>query len=453
MQLTIHASGPDVKVISYLLAKNPNNLYERCVNGHLVRMFYSKFVDEELEVTFFVTPDPIELSRNSSARYDITSYINDREFAVSSIFCTLLRTALGTALNGKPKEEYEPWVDHAFSFRFEFGPLSSSLSDKKIVQLFEPIGYDVTIDYGEVDYSVDIKTKSTARYLTLNGMTTLQTGLRQLFVLIPVLDNYKHYYIDEKEIEKIQRYGEGWLDAHPEREYIFQKALRFKEVYSLVESENDRNSVQMTKEESDVKVRLNDLRYEKIISHINRLESKDSIVDFGSGEGKLSVRLGFVPGVKEILSVEPSESAALKALKRFEKADEKEGFLRPTTMMGSLFYYDERLKYKDVMILCEVIEHIDEARLPKIMTTILEEYQPGVLIVTTPNQEYNQVYDMAEGVRHHDHRFEWTRDEFSSWCEEQNHAGRYELQFDGIGEEHDHFGFPTQMCMFVRKER
>jgi 3' terminal RNA ribose 2'-O-methyltransferase Hen1 len=453
MQLTIQASGNDVEVISFLLAKNPNNIYERSQNGHLVRMFYSKFTEEEVEVTFFVTPDPIELSRNSSEKYDITSYINDREFAVSSIFCTFLRSALGTALNGKPKEEYASWVSHAFPFKFEFGPLASNLSDKQILDLFEPLGYGVTITYGDADYNLNIKSKSSARYITLRGLTTLQTGLRQLFVLIPVLDNYKHYYIDEKEIEKIERYGEGWLDHHPQREIIIQKALRFKEIYSLVENEKDNGTTEESKKESDIKVRLNDLRYEKIIQHINRLEKRESIVDFGSGEGKLSLRLGFVNGVKEIMAVEPSESATIKALKRFQKVEQKENFLLPTTIMGSLFYYDERLKQKDVMILCEVIEHIDEYRLTKIMNTILNDYQPGVLIITTPNQEYNQVYDMAEGYRHPDHRFEWTREAFYEWCNQQNKEGKYELLFDGIGEEHDRCGYPTQMCLFTRKER
>src|SRR5690606_5945699 len=112
MQMTIRATGDNVKAVSYLLAKNPNNLYERNQKGHLVRMFYSTFTDTELEMTIFVTPDPIELIQNSANSYDITHYINDREFAVSSIFLSLIRSALGTALNGQPKEEYAEWVSH-----------------------------------------------------------------------------------------------------------------------------------------------------------------------------------------------------------------------------------------------------------------------------------------------------------------------------------------------------
>jgi 3' terminal RNA ribose 2'-O-methyltransferase Hen1 len=448
MQLTIKATGNNAEVISYLLAKNPNNLYERRNNGHFVRMFYNKFSHEEVEVTLFVTPDPIGLARNSSETYDITSYINDREFVVSSIFCSFIRSSLGTALNGKPKEEYAAWVDHAFNIEFSFGPVASDLSDQQIIELFNPLGYEVKISYGEANYQMDIKNKSTARFIVLKGLTTLQNGLRQLFVLIPVLDNYKHYYIDEKEIEKIERYGEGWLDTHPQRETIFRRALRFKELYRSVEKDTGTNQKGKVLEN---KVRLNDLRYEKIVDCINNLNNKESIVDFGSGEGKLSVRLGFVKGVREILAVEPSEYATLKAIKRFEELKDKEDFIQPTPIMGSLFYYDERLKSKDIMVLCEVIEHIDEYRLPKIMATIFREYKPKTLIITTPNKEYNQVYDMGKEYRHPDHRFEWTREEFHEWCIGQN-PGNYELTFDGIGEEHQSFGFPTQLCLFTHKE-
>ena len=449
MQLTIRATGDNVKAVSYLLAKNPNNLYERNHKGHAVRMFYSLFTDTVLELTVFVTPDPLTLMQQSSNAYDITHYINDREFAVSSIFTSLIRSAFGTALNGQPKENYVQWVNQPFLFDFGIGPVVTDLSDEKIRRLFEPLGYEVGIEYGETNYAFQMKVKSTARYLTLTGNVTLQKGLQQLFVLIPVLDNYKHYFIDENEIEKIKRYGEGWLDTHPEKTFIIQKALRFKEVYSLLEERKENNTSQEKSVSS--KVRLNELRYKRIVEVVSNLPVKKSVVDLGSGEGKLAVQLGFIDGVQEILAVEPSEKEQLKARRRFEKVKDRTAFVEPTPMWGSLFYYDERLKNKDVIILCEVIEHIDEERLPKIMDLLLRDYKPGVLLITTPNREYNEVYDMQDAKRHDDHRFEWTRAEFEQWCAEKNQSGHYELTFDGIGEMHAIHGFPTQMCLFVRK--
>lgn len=446
MQLTIRATGENVKSISHLLSKNPNNLYERNQKGHLVRFFYSKFTEDELEATIFVTPDPIGLIQNKTNSYDITHYINDREFAASSIFLSLIRSALGTALNGQPKEEQMEWVEHPFAFTLELGPVNSALSDRQLRELFEPLGYGVEITQPELHYSFRLKESSQVRMISLAGIQTLQNSLRHLFVLIPVIDDYKHYFIDEKEIEKLERYGEGWLEKHPLREVIYRRALRFKEVYSLVEN----TTAEAPKAEPVKKSRLNELRYEKIAETAETLHPK-TVVDFGSGEGKLAVKLGFVSGVREVLAVEPSEVEIIKAKKRFEKAKGQEAFVEPETLWGSLFYYDERLKDKDLMILCEVIEHIDEMRLPKVFDTLLHLYSPKSLIVTTPNREYNEIYDMAEHFRHDDHRFEWTRAEFRSWCAERNTKGIYELEFTGIGEEHPEQGAPTQMCLFRRK--
>ncbi|MBT2636763.1 MULTISPECIES: 3' terminal RNA ribose 2'-O-methyltransferase Hen1 [unclassified Bacillus (in: firmicutes)] len=447
MQLTIRAVGENVQVISHLLAKNPNNLYERNQKGHAVRLFFSSFTEREVEATVFVAPDSLELVKNQGNQYDITHYINDREFAVSSIFISLIRNALGTALNGQPKEDYIKWVKHPFDLEISFGPVASGLSDLQIVDLFEPLGFDVSINRPKIEYSFKLKSKSTVRFITLKGRTTLQMALRQIFVLIPVLDNYKHYFIDEKEIEKLKRYGEGWLDDHPQKSFILKKALRFKNVYELVEGqEKDAAAPEMKK------IRLNDMRYEKIVETVKDFEDKESIVDLGSGEGKLSTRLGFIPGVKEILAVEPSEDASIRAMERFAQAEGKDDFIKPTQLWGSLFYYDERLKGKDVVILCEVIEHIDEDRLPKVFQTILQDYRPKNLVVTTPNKEYNALYEMDTKFRHGDHRFEWTREEFEAWCSARNTEGDYELIFDGIGELDEQFGFPTQMCIFKRKE-
>lgn len=417
----------------------------------MIRMFYSKFTDNELEITIFVTPDPIEMIQNGSNSYDITHYINDREFAVSSIFLSMIRAALGTALNGQPKEEYTEWVTHPFPFTFELGPVNSSLSDQQLENLFEPMGYQVSITRPELDYSFHLKEKSAVRILSLAAIQTLQDALRHLFVLIPVLDDYKHYYIDEKEIEKINRYGVGWLEHHPMRETIYRRALRFKEVYSLIENENGKADAEKAEGTARKKgTSLNELRYAKITETAAVLKPK-SIVDFGSGEGKLAVKLGFIDGVGEVLAVEPSQVETMKALRRFEKVESKEKFVEPVTLWGSLFYFDDRLKAKDLMILCEVIEHIDEPRLPKVFDLILHQYAPKSLIVTTPNREYNEVYDMDDHFRHADHRFEWTRQEFQEWCKKTNHSGLYEIEFEGIGEEHPGQGFPTQMCVFKRK--
>ncbi len=182
---------------------------------------------------------------------------------------------------------------------------------------------------------------------------------------------------------------------------------------------------------------------------IKQLPRKSSIVDLGSGEGKLSSLLAYIEGVEELLAVEPSEIAMKKALKRFEALEGVS--VSPTPTWGSLFYYDARLQHKDVIVLCEVIEHIDEERLPKIMSLLLTQYSPQTLILTTPNAEYNKVYELNT-MRHNDHRFEWTREQFQKWCSAMNTHEQYELSFTGIGDQHELYGQPTQMCIFRKKE-
>lgn len=446
MQLSLTVRGPGAEAVSHLLAKNPNNLYERGEKGLTVRLVYSTFSSEEVQFLIFVKTDPIDLVKNSPDLYDITHYINDREFATSSIFVSSIRKALGTALNGKPKEEYASWVEYPFEMELSFGPVATDLSNRELEALFVPMGYTVKIEYGESF----IREKSSAKFITILGNQTLQNTLKHISILIPVIDNYKHYFIDERELEKLDRYGEGWLENHPLKALILKRSLRFQKIIS--QSRFYEKETKTQEKEEFPKVRLNDLRYEAIINYIETLPKKETIVDLGAGEGKLSVKLGFIEGVKEILSVEPANKARLKALERFDQIKEKHGFVEPKSVPGSLFYYDERLTNKDVMILCEVIEHIDEYRLDKVFETIFKDYRPEVLIVTTPNQEYNVVYDMDEKMRHHDHRFEWTREELRQKMEAWSKHFPYQMSYQGIGEENQLYGHPTQMVIFRREE-
>ncbi|MFF2450394.1 3' terminal RNA ribose 2'-O-methyltransferase Hen1 [Neobacillus sp. NPDC058068] len=446
MQLSLTVRGPGAEAVSYLAAKNPNNLYERNEKGLTVRLVYTAFSSEEVQFLLYVKTDPINLVKNSPDYFDITHYINDREFAASSLFVSAIRKALGTALNGKPNEEYAAWIGHPFEMELAFGPIASDLRDPELEALFTPMRYSVEIERGKSF----IREKSTARFITIKGNQTVQNALKHVSILIPVIDNYKHYFIDEREIEKFDRYGEGWLENHPLKALIVKRSLRFQNMIS--QSKFFEKVPKLDEKDVVPKVRLNDLRYEAILNYVKGLPKRETIVDLGAGEGKLSVQLGFVEGVKEILSVEPANKSRLRAMERFEQAKGKRGFIEPKSIAGSLFYYDERLNNKDVMILCEVIEHIDEYRLAPIFETIFKDYRPRVLIVTTPNQEYNVVYEMDDVMRHKDHRFEWTRDEFLQKVQEWTKDNPYQVSIQGIGEEYQPYGHPTQMAIYRREQ-
>ncbi|WIM41190.1 3' terminal RNA ribose 2'-O-methyltransferase Hen1 [Paenibacillus sp. PK4536] len=480
MYLTIKATGTHASMISHLLAKNPNNLYDRTEKGARIRLVYTSFQPEETEVLLFVTPDPIDLVKGSPDHYDITQYINDRELVVSSLFCSYIRPALGTALNGKPKADYIDWVEHPFTLHMSMGPVASDLPDSMIESLFQPLGYEVQMERGEIDYSFDLKNRSTVRHIQISGQQTLQHMLRQLYILIPVLDNYKHYYISDDEIERLQRYGEGWLSTHPQHDLIIKRSLRFapliKEYEQKVAKNEDITNVSTElsthqAEASEMKselsedqdkqydsnqteppvIRLNELRYRAIVEQVSQLPQHKQIVDFGAGEGKLSVRLGEIEGVEQIWAVEPSMQSQLRAIDRFAKLEGRTDYVIPVVTTGSLFYRDERWVDQDVIILCEVIEHINEVRLPQVIHTLFTDYRPQTLIMTTPNREYNEVYQMGKDeIRHTDHRFEWTRAELEQYCTQWIQDRPYTFTLSGIGEKHEQYGQPTQMVVFHR---
>ncbi|AYV66644.1 MULTISPECIES: methyltransferase domain-containing protein [Niallia] len=450
MQISLKVYGEHARMVSHLIAKNPHNLYERKEKGGLVRIVFTKNEEHEVQILFFVTVDNMELTKNQTNFSSITHYINDRESAVSSIFCSVLRKAVGTALNGKPKDEFKEWVNYSFPLEITFGPLSTKLTNHELAELFEPLGYELTIENGKVLLPKSFAKKSSAKFITLKAKQTIQDCFRHLFVLIPVMDQYKHYYIDEKEVDKLKRYGEGWLSSHPKRNEIIKESLVFSDLIEksrLIESKpSEEKQAPLTKKKS-----LNQWRYEKIIETVKKLPHNSRIVDMGAGEGKLTAQLGFISGIEELIAVDPSEREQLKAKKRIEALVDKPDFLLPTFKWGSLFYYDSELEKKDIFILCEVIEHIDENRLGKVFDTIFTKYKPYHVIVTTPNQDYNAVYDMNEAKRHSDHRFEWTQQQFEEWTKYWESHANYKVQIDGIGEYIEGYGYPTQMAIFSQK--
>lgn len=77
-------------------------------------------------------------------------------------------------------------------------------------------------------------------------------------------------------------------------------------------------------------------------------------------------------------------------------------------MQSSLTCRDDRLAGFDAVVLMEVIEHVDVARLPSVERSVFAHPAPRTVVVTTPNAEHNVRFpDLAQGGRrHHDHRFE-----------------------------------------------
>ncbi|MFC4354974.1 3' terminal RNA ribose 2'-O-methyltransferase Hen1 [Chryseomicrobium palamuruense] len=441
MQLRIRSSAPHANVLTHLFAKNPGRRHERHEKDQAVRFTYLTATDEEIDALLYVETNPMSWTKSADGPIDITHYIHDRNIVTSTVFLSLIRTTLGTALNGKVKDEWAEWVDHKFPLIVTVGPVATAYSLEEVTRLFEPLGYTATYKLPKEETVLKETARKSVFLLTLEGTVSLKMLLSHLWILLPILDAEMHHFLDNEQVEKLKRYGEGWLDKHPLREDIVRKYVKFPGLVEQFIPKQERGNTQP---------RLNDARYEWIAEQID-VQKTRTVVDFGAGGGKLSERLAFMPGIEQIWAVEPSARALKKAHKRFEALTNRNGCSVPEAAWGSLYYYDAQWKDKGAIVLCEVIEHIEEERLPTIFNMILHDYFPKHLILTTPNSEYNAVYGL-ETSRHTDHRFEWTRAEFQEWCEKMNLHQIYTITFHGIGEHHPEFGSPTQAAIFTRKE-
>lgn len=269
----------------------------------------------------------------------------------------------------------------------------------------------------------------------------------------------------EAEVEKLLRKGEGWLEAHPARDLIVRRYLRGfgglvrqanSQLDDRVEAEDFEEHAQRDSAEEAIEkpIRLNDQRMERVVALIRELGGM-SVLDLGCGEGRLLRELLKVPGLSKITGVEVAPRVLAGASHRL-KLDHMPDMKRQRIelLQGSLVYRDDRLKGFDAAAVIEVIEHMEAERLPAFEAAIFGHARPGAVIVTTPNREYNSLFEnmKPDAMRHPDHRFEWTRAEFRHWAESVALAHGYAVRFDGIGSEDATHGYPTQVAIFERAE-
>lgn len=299
--------------------------------------------------------------------------------------------------------------------------------------------------------------------LVLEGELRLADALRQLYVLLPVLDDAKHYWVAPDEVDKLLRAGDGWLAAHPENGLISARylarhkrltrdALERLELVRLAEADGSEveeldNAVGETEEKP---VPLAVQRREAILAAL-RTAGAARVLDLGCGQGQLVQALLKDVAFTEIVGVDVSMRALGMAAKRLrlERMGERQSS-RVQLLQGSLAYTDKRLAGYDAAVLSEVIEHLDLPRLPALEYAVFGSARPRTVLVTTPNVEYNVRWETlpAGHVRHGDHRFEWTRAEFRTWAGEVAERYGYAAEFVPVGDDDPEVGPPTQMAVF-----
>ena len=286
--------------------------------------------------------------------------------------------------------------------------------------------------------------------------------LSHLYVLIPVLDDDKHYWVGDEEIDKLLRHGEGWLDTHPYKEQITQRYLKRrwslarKALSRLTDEDHqdiDEQDIAQDRQEAAIEkpIGLNQQRLELVAKILNDHLVK-RVIDLGCGEGKLLRYLLNNKSIEQILGVDISYRTLEIAKKRLKLDDlpfHQQDKIK--LIQGSLIYRDRRFSGYDAATLIEVIEHLDLNRLAALERVVFEFAQPKLVIVTTPNVEYNVRFESLPSgkLRHRDHRFEWTRQEFQDWANKVAQRFSYQVSFQGIGDRDPEVGTPTQMATFI----
>jgi 3' terminal RNA ribose 2'-O-methyltransferase Hen1 len=467
MLLTITYTGNPATDLGYLLHKSPSRVHSFEQVFGKAHVFYPETSPERCTAALLLEIDPIGLVRNrrgpSGEAHMLEQYVNDRPYAASSFLSVAIARTFGTAITGRSKER-QKLAETPQPLETRIAVLPCRGGENLLRRLFEPLAYEVTALRHPLDIKFPEWGESAYFTVTLKATVRLSDLLTHLYVLIPVLDDDKHYWVGDAEVEKLLRHGEGWLREHPERELITNRYLKHqkrlaREALTRLIGEEEPEAEELaeihTREEEAIEkpISLAEQRIGAVMAALRSSGAK-RVLDLGCGEGRLLRELLKDNTFAEIVGLDVSHRVLEIAAQRLHLDNlptiQKE---RIRLLHGSLTYRDARLAGYDAATVVEVIEHQDAPRLAAFGRVLFEFAHPQTVVVTTPNVEYNVKFETlpAGKMRHKDHRFEWTRAEFQSWASKIAAQFGYSVRFLPIGPEDQTVGSPTQMGIFSRQ--
>lgn len=466
MLLTITTTQQPATDLGYLLAKNPSRCQSFALAHGQAHVFYPEATETRCTAALLLDLDPVGLVRRPGAGWgaggSLDQYVNDRPYVASSFLSVAIARVFGSALRGVSLDR-PTLAETEIPLEAELSVLPCRGGESFLRSLFEPLGYSLTVRQLALDER--FPEWGDSRYLSVRLVATrrLRDLLTHLYVLLPVLDDDKHYWVGEDELEKLLARGEGWLPTHPQREQIVDRYLKHRRrlvreaLARLVaddDTDPDETEEGRAQEEDNLEraFSLSEARLGTVLAVLKEAGAR-RVIDLGCGEGRLLQALLKERQFERVAGTDVSHRALEIAKERLnlDRLPPKQRE-RVELFQGALTYRDRRFSGYDAACAVEVIEHIDLPRLAAFERCVFEFARPATVIVTTPNSEYNVLFPSlpAGRFRHGDHRFEWTRTEFREWARAV--AGRfgYAVRTLGVGDEHADFGPPTQMAVFAR---
>jgi len=464
--LTVSTTHKPATDLGYLLHKHPDRVQEFKQSFGSVTVFYPEASEDRCTVALMLNVDPIRLARSRAKNapdFSLAQYVNDRSYAASSLLGVAMADVFSTARSGRCDSKQE-LADSAIPLEIVIPVLPCRGGADIAHRVFEPLGWAVEAEPIPLDDAFAEWGDSRYVRLRLTGAVRLADALNQLHVLLPVLDESKHYWQGPDEVDKLLRSGEGWLAAHPDANLIARRYLgrrsgltrtalaRLAELGDEVEEAIEPAEDEEVLQPEGKRVPLNTQRHDAVYQALLDLGAR-SVIDLGCGPGQFLDRLVKNPALTRIAGSDVSTRSLQYAARRLrvERMSERQAE-RVELFQSALTYEDERFVGFDAAVLMEVVEHVDPSRLEALERVVFGAAKPGAVIVTTPNCEYNVLYEGLVGMRHPDHRFEWTRQEFADWSDRVAMACGYAVERRGIGDLDDTLGTPTQMAIFTRKE-
>ncbi|XZH79414.1 methyltransferase domain-containing protein (plasmid) [Clostridium perfringens] len=428
----------------YIYLVRDSELIRKKTTNKLESVFkYNIYTKNNVEVIFFSIANSIDFMD------EFHEYVNEREYLATSIFQSEILQYLSTTLNKEGD-----YFDNIYDLKFEVGPFKPNLSIETINKLFEPLGFDIDIENVNTELTFKAR-RDDIIFLKLKKKSTIREALRQVTVLISVIDNFSNKIITESTVERFKRYSDEWLYAHPLKKLIVDRYLNYssyaKNIIADFSEELIVDSSVHRVNYGEEGLNLNELRLTKVRDAAVELGSK-KVLDFGCGVGNLLELLGDSSLELEVVGVDSSLYAVKKAKEIMEIVKRKRDseFNKPEVFQSSLYYHDSRLKGFDTIILCEVIEHIEYDRVPCVIKNIMSLESKNI-IISTPNKDFNKHMDNVKTeLRFHDHRFEFTEKEFNLFCEGIKNKFGYKYTISSFGREINGIK-PTMMAIF-RKE-